>query len=74
MVRVGHWWQRNIVEPGKLPLLLSLVAFVLTFVITRTITRAIPVALGIALALARLATRTGDHGSTSFPLRPDWIS
>ncbi|CAM5536255.1 hypothetical protein SALBM311S_01942 [Streptomyces alboniger] len=28
---MGHWLQRNIVEPGKLPLLLALTAFVLTF-------------------------------------------
>ncbi|MEU6521597.1 hypothetical protein ABZ892_01820 [Streptomyces sp. NPDC046924] len=33
--------QRNIVEPGKLPLLLALTAFVLTFVITRGVTRLI---------------------------------
>src|SRR3954449_2620241 len=38
---MGHWWYRNIVEPGKLPLLLALGAFVLTFVITRVITRMI---------------------------------
>ncbi|MFF8727789.1 hypothetical protein ACF073_15050 [Streptomyces sp. NPDC015171] len=38
---MGHWWVRNIVEPGKLPLLLALAAFVLTFVVTRVITRLI---------------------------------
>ncbi|KUO13229.1 hypothetical protein [Streptomyces sp. DSM 15324] len=38
---MGDWWQRNIVEPGKLPLLLALTAFVLTFLITRVITRMI---------------------------------
>ncbi|MEU5097184.1 hypothetical protein [Streptomyces sp. NPDC020996] len=38
---MGHWWERNIIEPGKLPLLLALTAFVLTFLITRTITRLI---------------------------------
>ncbi|MEU0024179.1 hypothetical protein [Streptomyces sp. NPDC006335] len=38
---MGHWLHRNIVEPGKLPLLLALTAFVLTFVITRVITRLI---------------------------------
>ncbi|MFD5452991.1 hypothetical protein ACWDTR_27995 [Streptomyces sp. NPDC003470] len=38
---MGDWWQRNIVEPGKLPLLLALTAFVLTFVITRAVTRLI---------------------------------
>ncbi|EST30401.1 hypothetical protein N566_21410 [Streptomycetaceae bacterium MP113-05] len=35
------WWMRNIVEPGKLPLLLGLVTFVLTFAITRLVTRMI---------------------------------
>ncbi|MEU0337184.1 hypothetical protein [Streptomyces sp. NPDC006193] len=38
---MGHWWVRNIVEPGKLPLLLALGAFVLTFVLTRAVTRLI---------------------------------
>ncbi|MGW0816885.1 hypothetical protein ACWD00_27150 [Streptomyces viridiviolaceus] len=38
---MGDWWHRNIVEPGKLPLLLALTAFVLTFVITRVVTRLI---------------------------------
>ncbi|MFC9928997.1 hypothetical protein [Streptomyces sp. NPDC127190] len=38
---MGHWWVRNIVEPGKLPLLLALAAFVLTFLVTRIITRLI---------------------------------
>ncbi|GAA1015595.1 membrane protein [Streptomyces sp. F-3] len=38
---MGHWLERNIVEPGKLPLLLALTAFVLTFVVTRVVTRMI---------------------------------
>ncbi|MFF3497665.1 hypothetical protein [Streptomyces sp. NPDC003247] len=38
---MGHWVQRNIVEPGKLPLLLALAAFVLTFLVTRAVTRLI---------------------------------
>ncbi|KMO97885.1 hypothetical protein [Streptomyces roseus] len=38
---MGHWWYRNIVEPGKLPLLLALLSFVLSFLITRVITRMI---------------------------------
>ncbi|CAM5354238.1 hypothetical protein ACIQPS_04105 [Streptomyces sp. NPDC091290] len=38
---MGDWWQRNIVEPGKLPLLLALAAFVVTFLVTRVITRLI---------------------------------
>lgn len=38
---MGHWLQRNIIEPGKLPLLLALTAFVLTFLVTRLVTRLI---------------------------------
>jgi hypothetical protein len=38
---MGYWLQRNIIEPGKLPLLLALTSFVLTFVVTRVITRMI---------------------------------
>lgn len=38
---MGGWWTRNIVEPGKLPLLLLFAAFVVTFATTRTITRLI---------------------------------
>ncbi|WP_173262910.1 hypothetical protein [Streptomyces pacificus] len=38
---MGHWFYRNILEPGKLPLLLALASFVLTFVITRIVTRMI---------------------------------
>ncbi|MFF0432567.1 hypothetical protein ACFYU9_10145 [Streptomyces sp. NPDC004327] len=38
---MGHWFSRNIVEPGKLPLFLALTAFVVTFLVTRTITRLI---------------------------------
>ena len=35
------WWREDIVEPGKLPLLLVTVTFVVTFVATRMIVRAI---------------------------------
>ncbi|TXS45200.1 hypothetical protein EAO75_20085 [Streptomyces sp. uw30] len=38
---MADWWQRNIIEPGKLPLLLALTAFVVTFLVTRLITRMI---------------------------------
>jgi hypothetical protein len=38
---VTSWWQRNIIEPDKLPLLLFTVAFVITFLVTRVITRLI---------------------------------
>jgi hypothetical protein len=35
------WWHRDIIEPGKLPLLVCFAAFVITFMTTRGITRAI---------------------------------
>ncbi|MFD9305831.1 hypothetical protein ACFWCB_24790 [Streptomyces sp. NPDC060048] len=38
---MGDWWYRNIIEPGKLALLLALVSFVLSFLVTRVITRMI---------------------------------
>ncbi|WP_166020385.1 hypothetical protein [Streptomyces chilikensis] len=38
---MGHWLYRNVVEPGKLPLLLALTAFVVTFAVTRLVTRMI---------------------------------
>ncbi|MER5885232.1 hypothetical protein ABT160_15495 [Streptomyces sp. NPDC001941] len=38
---MGHWFYRNIVEPGKLPMLVALTSFVLTFLVTRVITRLI---------------------------------
>ncbi|MFE0644456.1 hypothetical protein [Streptomyces sp. NPDC058877] len=38
---MGHWFSRNIVEPGKLPMLLALTSFVLTFLVTRAVTRLI---------------------------------
>jgi len=41
MAGVGDWWQNDIVEPGKVPLLVCTVAFVITFVVTRVIVRSI---------------------------------
>lgn len=38
---MADWWERNIQEPGKLPLLLCLAAFLLAFLAARTITRMI---------------------------------
>jgi hypothetical protein len=40
-VPVAGWWHRDVIDAGKLPLMLCFLAFVLTFVITRTITRMI---------------------------------
>ena len=42
----GDWWYDNIIEPGKLPLLLLFAAFVVTFVLTRVITRMIRAGIG----------------------------
>ncbi|MFX4294971.1 hypothetical protein [Streptomyces bohaiensis] len=38
---MGRWWEQDIVEAGKLPLLLGLTAFLVTFAVTRTVTRMI---------------------------------
>jgi hypothetical protein len=38
---MSHWWQHDIIDAGKLPLLLCFSAFVLTFACTRGITRLI---------------------------------
>ncbi len=42
----GDWWYENIVEPGKLPMLCCLGAFVVTFILTRAITRMIRAGIG----------------------------
>jgi hypothetical protein len=38
---MASWWQRDVIAPGKLPLILCFLAFVVTFAVTRTITRLI---------------------------------
>ena len=38
---LGQWWQTDVIDGHKGPLLLSLIAFVVTFLLTRTITRLI---------------------------------
>ncbi len=43
---MGDWWQENIIEPGKLPLLLCFAAFIVTFLSTRIITRLIRAGIG----------------------------
>jgi hypothetical protein len=35
------WWHRDVIVPGKLPLMLCFLGFVVTFMVTRTITRMI---------------------------------
>jgi hypothetical protein len=55
---VPKWWERNIIEPGKLPLLLMFLAFVVTFVGTRIITRSIRAGRG---PFHDNVTRGGTH-------------
>ncbi|MBC7267249.1 MAG: hypothetical protein H5T76_00825 [Streptomyces sp.] len=55
---MGSWLNRNIVEPGKLPLLLALTAFVLTFLVTRLITRLIRAGKG---PFGNVSTESGLH-------------
>jgi hypothetical protein len=43
---MGDWWQQNILDAGKLPLLLCSAAFVVTFLTTRGITRMIRAGVG----------------------------
>jgi hypothetical protein len=43
---MGEWWQDNIIEPDKLPLLLCFAAFIVTFLSTRLITRLIRAGIG----------------------------
>ena len=43
---MGQWWDENIIEPGKLPLLLCFAAFIVTFLSTRIITRLIRAGIG----------------------------
>jgi hypothetical protein len=38
---VADWWQQDIVEAGKLPLLLTTISFIVTFVVTRVVVRMI---------------------------------
>jgi hypothetical protein len=38
---VEHWWHRDVLDAGKLPLMLCFLAYVVTFAATRTITRMI---------------------------------
>ena len=38
---MAHWWHRDLLAAGKLPLMLCFLAFVVTFATTRTITRLI---------------------------------
>lgn len=58
------WWQRNIVEPGKLPLFLLAVAFIVTFLVTRLVTRLIRSGRG---PFSNNVTASGLHIHHSIP-------
>lgn len=55
------WWHRNIVEPGQLPLLLALAAFVITFAVARSITRVIRAGRGPLHGVASAGGRHVHH-------------
>jgi hypothetical protein len=59
------WWERNIVEPEKLPLLLLLAAFIVTFLATRVITRSIRAGRG---PFRDVGDREGPPGPRRFIL------
>lgn len=61
---MGEFWNRNIVDPGKLPPLLALFAFVATFLITRFITRMIRAGRG---PFRNNVTAGGTHIHHSVP-------
>jgi hypothetical protein len=55
---VHSWWQQNIVDSGKWPLMLCFVAFVVTFLLTRLITRLIRAGHG---PFGNIVTSSGTH-------------
>ena len=79
------YWQRTVIEPGKLPLLLLFVAFIATFLITRTITRLIRAGKGpfrnVAVGGTHLHHSTpgiilltvGAFPSVSIAHNPPWL-
>lgn len=79
------FWQRTVVQPGKLPLLLLFVAFIATFLITRTITRLIRAGKGpfrnVAVGATHLHHSTpgiilltlGAFASVSVAHTPPWL-
>jgi len=58
------WWHRDVIAPGKLPLMLCFLAFVVTFVVTRTITRMIRDGRG---PFRNQVTASGTHIHHSVP-------
>lgn len=61
---MASWWQRDVIAPGKLPLMLCFLAFVITFVVTRTITRMIRDGRG---PFRNQVTASGTHVHHSVP-------
>src|SRR5580692_1743408 len=61
---MASWWQRDMIAPGKLPLMLCFLAFVVTFAVTRTITRMIRDGRG---PFRNQVTASGTHIHHSVP-------
>jgi hypothetical protein len=61
---MAPWWQRDVIAPGKLPLILCFLAFVVTFAVTRTITRLIRDGRG---PFRNQVTASGTHVHHSVP-------
>jgi len=61
---MASWWQRDVIAPGKLPLILCFLAFVVTFAVTRTITRLIRDGRG---PFRNQVTASGTHVHHSVP-------
>ena len=61
---MSSWWARNVVEAGKLPLALCLLAFVVTFLATRVITRMIRAGIG---PFRDNVTESGTHVHHAVP-------
>jgi hypothetical protein len=61
---MASWWHREVVEAGKLPLMLCFLAFVVTFMVTRMITRMIRDGRG---PFRNQVTASGTHIHHSVP-------
>ena len=61
---MGSWWHRDVIAPGKLPLMLCFLAFVVTFAVTRMITRLIRDGRG---PFRNQVTASGTHIHHSVP-------
>jgi len=61
---MASWWHRDVIAPGKLPLMLCFLAFVITFAVTRMITRMIRDGRG---PFRNQVTASGTHIHHSVP-------